>query len=109
MEFCTITEYTDGEVKELFRRQNAGKLDRAKLPDSINGLWKADLFIGNTIMDNWVGTTVKINPSQLESARGLRLGIKPNNLIHYKWTHIYHLLSYRVMSKLTTPIQLKAT
>lgn len=28
-------------------------------------------------MDNWVGTTVKINASQLESARGLRLGIVP--------------------------------
>lgn len=51
--------------------------DRAKLPNSINGLWKADLFVGNTNMDKWVGTTVKINPKQIESARGLRLGIVP--------------------------------
>ena len=29
-------------------------------------------------MDNWVGTTVKINPKLLESARGLRLGIVPS-------------------------------
>lgn len=51
--------------------------DREKLPSSINGLWKADLFVGNTNIDKWVGTTVKINPKQLESARGLRLGIIP--------------------------------
>ncbi len=51
--------------------------DREKLPSSINGLWKADLFVGNTNIDKWVGTTVKINPKQLESARGLRLGIVP--------------------------------
>jgi len=52
--------------------------DRAKLPNSINGLWKADLFVGNTLLDKWVGTTVKINPKQLESAKGLRLGIVPS-------------------------------
>ena len=52
--------------------------EREKLPSSINGLWKADLFVGNTLQDKWVGTTVKINPSQLESARGLRLGIVPS-------------------------------
>ncbi len=51
--------------------------EREKLPSSINGLWKADLFVGNTNIDKWVGTTVKINPTQLESARGLRLGIVP--------------------------------
>lgn len=51
--------------------------DREKLPSSINGLWKADLFVGNTNIDKWVGTTVKINPKQLESARGLKLGIVP--------------------------------
>lgn len=51
--------------------------DREKLPSSINGLWKADLFVGNTNIDKWVGTTVKINPKQLESARELRLGIVP--------------------------------
>lgn len=52
--------------------------EREKLPSSINGLWKADLFVGNTDVDKWVGTTVKINPKQLEGARGLRLGIVPS-------------------------------
>lgn len=52
--------------------------EREKLPSSINGLWKADLFVGNILSDKWVGTTVKINPKQLESAKGLRLGIVPS-------------------------------
>ena len=60
-------------VVSAFRRP----VDRSKLPSSINGLWKADLFIGNANSDKWVGTTVKINPKQLEGARGLRLGIVP--------------------------------
>ncbi len=51
--------------------------EREKLPSSINGLWKADLFVGKTEPDKWIGTTVKINPAQLESARGLRLAIIP--------------------------------
>lgn len=67
-----LKKHIDGVVSAFKKPQ-----DRAKLPNSINGLWKADLFVGNTLMDNWVGTTVKINPSQLESARGLRLGIVP--------------------------------
>ncbi|MCL9849240.1 hypothetical protein RSP673_010495 [Ralstonia solanacearum P673] len=50
---------------------------RVALPWSISGLWKADLFLGNTDSDRWVGTTVKINPNQLEAARGLRIGIVP--------------------------------
>jgi hypothetical protein len=50
---------------------------RAALPTSINGLWKADLFFGTTDADRWVGTTLKINPKQLEGARGLRIGIVP--------------------------------
>jgi hypothetical protein len=49
------------------------------LPQSISGLWKADLFLGNKDQDYWVGTTVKINPSQLQGARGLRVGIVPAN------------------------------
>ncbi len=56
-----------------FRKQAA----RASLPWSISGLWKADLFIGNIDSDRWVATTVKINPNQLEGARGLRIGIVP--------------------------------
>lgn len=52
--------------------------ERSKLPNSINGLWKADLFVGNNLIDKWVGTTVKINPKKIESAKGLRLGIVPS-------------------------------
>ena len=31
---------------------------RLNLPQSIRGLWKADLFLGSTQPDHWVGTTV---------------------------------------------------
>ena len=51
---------------------------RLNLPQSIRGLWKADLFLGSTEPDHWVGTTVKINPSHLEAARGLRVAIVPS-------------------------------
>lgn len=47
------------------------------LPDSISGLWKADLFLGHTDTDKWVGTSVKINPAHLEPAKGLRVGVVP--------------------------------
>lgn len=50
---------------------------RLALPFSMNGLWKADLFFGTTDADRWLGTTLKINPKDLEGARGLRLGIVP--------------------------------
>jgi hypothetical protein len=58
-----------------FRRPTA----RPALPYSISGLWKADLFIGHTDTDKWVATTVKINPSQLTGAKGLRIGIVPSS------------------------------
>lgn len=61
-------------VVNAFRRPT----EREKLPSSINGLWKADLFVGKTEPDKWVGTTVKVNPSQLEAAKGLRLAIVPS-------------------------------
>jgi len=51
---------------------------RLNLPQSINGLWKADLFLGSTEPDHWVGTSVKINPAHLEAARGLRVAIVPS-------------------------------
>ena len=51
---------------------------RKSLPTSINGLWKADLFLGCTDSDRWIGTTVKINQRQLEGANGLRVGIVPS-------------------------------
>jgi hypothetical protein len=60
-------------IAAAFRKKEA----REFLPWSISGLWKADLFVGNTDSDRWVGTTVKINPAQLEGARGLRIGIVP--------------------------------
>lgn len=51
---------------------------RLALPYSISGLWKADLFVGHTDSDRWIGTSVKINPKDLEPARGLRLGVVPS-------------------------------
>jgi hypothetical protein len=51
---------------------------RLYLPASISGVWKADLFLGMRDSDRWIGTTVKINPSQLEGAKGLRVGIVPS-------------------------------
>lgn len=56
-----------------FRRPST----RLSLPTSINGLWKADLFLGTRDGDRYVGTTVKINPTQLEAANGLRVGVVP--------------------------------
>jgi hypothetical protein len=43
------------------------------LPQSVSGLWKADLFLGATDTDRWVGTSVKINRAHLEPVRGLSL------------------------------------
>jgi hypothetical protein len=60
-------------IAGAFRNRNT----RPALPYSIRGLWKADLFVGYTESDRWLGTTVKINSSQLEGAAGLRIGIVP--------------------------------
>lgn len=65
--------HIDG-VASAFRRKQA----RDALPESISGLWKADLFVGSRKQDDWVGTTVKINPRHLEGARGLRLALVPS-------------------------------
>lgn len=51
---------------------------RLNLPQSIRGLWKADLFLGSPERDHWVGTSVKINPTRLEAANGLRVAIVPS-------------------------------
>ncbi len=56
-----------------FRKKGTG----ARLPQSISGLWRADLFLGSSETDYWVGTTVKINPTALQGDRGLRIGIVP--------------------------------
>jgi hypothetical protein len=61
------------QLAGAFRRPTT----RNSLPTSINGLWKADLFLGCTDSDRWIGTTVKINARQLEGANGLRVGIVP--------------------------------
>ena len=72
-----------GQPPKLLRRLNIlaaafkRPTTRAALPWSIRGLWKADLFIGSLETQQWVGTSVKINPSQLEGAAGLRIGIVP--------------------------------
>ena len=55
-------------------RRNEG---RNRLPRSISGVWKADLFLGNSASEQWVATSVKINPGLLQGAQGLRLGIYP--------------------------------
>jgi hypothetical protein len=60
-------------LASAFRRPTT----RLALPWSIRGLWKADLFVGSTNTQQWVGTSVKINPAQLEGAAGLRIGIVP--------------------------------
>lgn len=51
-------------IAAAFRRANT----RPNLPQSIRGLWKADLFLGSQTPDHWVGTSVKINPSHMEAA-----------------------------------------
>lgn len=62
------------QLAAAFRRPNTHN----QLPQSIRGLWKADLFLGSTEPDHWVGTTVKINRQHLEAARGLRIAIVPS-------------------------------
>jgi hypothetical protein len=50
---------------------------RDLLPQSIRGLWKADLFIGSPQPDQWVATTLKTRRTELEGAPGLRIGLFP--------------------------------
>lgn len=61
-------------VAAAFRRPEV----RLALPQSISGLWKADLFVGDARSDRWVGTSVKVNRQHLEPAKGLRIGIIPS-------------------------------
>jgi len=62
------------QLAAAFRRPTT----RPNLPQSINGLWKADLFLGSQVPDHWVGTSVKIRRSRLEAAPGLRIAIVPD-------------------------------
>ena len=50
---------------------------RELLPQSIRGLWRADLFVGSPNTNQWVGTTLKINKDALKGDTGLRLGMYP--------------------------------
>lgn len=52
--------------------------ERKNLPVSIAGIWKADLFIGNTDTDMWVAASVKINHLALRYTKGLTIGIVPS-------------------------------
>lgn len=61
------------QLAAAFRRPTT----RLNLPQSIRGLWKADLFLGSQVPDHWVGTTVKYNAFRLEAAPGLRIAIVP--------------------------------
>lgn len=51
---------------------------RNNLPLSIRGIWKSDLFIGNTDTDMWAAASVKINPIALRYAKGIAIGILPS-------------------------------
>lgn len=66
------------EMQKSFRSYNR----RKNLPVSINGIWKSDLFIGNTDTDMWVAASVKINRFSLTYAKGLAIGIVPS-----RWAH----------------------
>jgi len=61
------------QLAAAFRRVST----KPNLPQSINGLWKADLFLGSPVPDHWVGTSVKITRTRLERAAGLRIAIVP--------------------------------
>lgn len=50
---------------------------RDRLPTSIKGLWKADLFLGSSNEGRWVGSTLKLNRPDFEGGAGLRVGIYP--------------------------------
>jgi hypothetical protein len=62
------------QLAAAFRRPTT----RLNLPQSIRGLWKADLFLGSSTPDHWVGTTVKYNAKSLEAAAGLRVAVVPS-------------------------------
>lgn len=63
-------------LKNLVRAHNS-RIHLEKLPSSIRGLWKSDLFVGNPERDRWVGTTLKTNRRDIEKAPGLRVALFP--------------------------------
>lgn len=66
-------------ISNAFRNPNS----RRYLPDVINGLWKADLLLGNKEEDLWAAVSVKINPLSLVYANGIAIGIIPS-----RWNRI---------------------
>ncbi|MGN0294688.1 MAG: hypothetical protein ACI4D3_11875 [Lachnospiraceae bacterium] len=68
-----IKKYLE-RIQKSFRFYNT----RNNLPVRINGIWKADLFVGNTDTDMWAAASVKINPLALRYAKGLAIGIVPS-------------------------------
>lgn len=67
-----LKRYLD-DLSKAFRNEK----HRDRLPYSIRGLWKADLFIGSPGPDHWVATTLKTKRIDLEAAPGLRIGLFP--------------------------------
>ena len=55
---------------------------RDRLPISIKGIWKADLFVGSANESRWLGTTLKLNKHDFEGAPCLRVGIFPETKPH---------------------------
>lgn len=77
---------TGKQGKPPFLRHRVSTLERAfrsvkhrdRLPQSIRGLWQADLFLGSPTSEQWIGTTLKVNREALKAAPGLRVGIFPS-------------------------------
>ncbi|MES2936988.1 MAG: hypothetical protein V4864_04855 [Pseudomonadota bacterium] len=63
-------------LENIVRAHNS-RIHMERLPSSIRGLWKADLFVGNPGPDRWVGTTLKTNRRDIERAPGLRVALFP--------------------------------
>ena len=61
-------------VSRAFRLSNY----RKRLPKVIDGLWKADLILGNKEKDRWAAASIKINPISLVNANGIAIGIVPS-------------------------------
>jgi hypothetical protein len=64
----------------ILERAFRSVIHRDSLPQSIRGLWQADLFLGSPSAEQWVGTTLKVNKTELKAAPGLRVGIYPSNI-----------------------------
>ncbi len=56
-----------------------GKVAEADLPERIRAIWKTDLFLSGSGDPRYLAATVKSNFSQLESGKGLRIGIVPES------------------------------